>query len=299
MGRGPHRTTHRTSGPRKAVRESCAATAEAAARLTAAGADVHHGSLDDLDDLRKAAASADGVVHLAFKHDIAFSGDHPGAVAADHRAIEALGDGLAGSDRPLVIASGIIGLGDGRVLTERDGTADAPAAEETNARLANAHLTRALAARGARSSVVRLAPTVHGAGDYGFVPALIGIARDKGVSGYVDDGANRWPAVHRLDAARLFRLAVESAPVGATLHGVADEGVPARTIAEVIGRRLGIPVVAVPRAEADEHFGWIAGVFASDIPTSNALTRELLGWEPTQIGFVEDLDRHYFDTPAA
>lgn len=281
-----------------------ARTAEAAARLTGAGADVHRGSLDDLDGLRKAAASADGVVHLAFKHDIAFSGDYAGAVAADHRAIEALGDGLAGSDRPLVIASGILGLGDGRVLTERDGTAEAPvgapAAEEANARLANAHVTRSLAARGVRSSVVRLAPTVHGTGDYGFVPALIGIARDKGASGYVGDGANRWPAVHRLDAARLFRLAVESAPAGSTLHGVADEGVPARTIAEVIGRGLGVPVVAVPRDEAGEHFGWIAGFFASDIPTSSALTRELLGWEPTQIGFVDDLDQgHYFDVPGA
>ncbi|MDQ2787052.1 MAG: NAD-dependent epimerase/dehydratase family protein, partial [Chloroflexota bacterium] len=185
--------------------------------LTAAGAAVHRGTLDDLAGLRSAAAASDGVIHLAFRHDIAFSGDFQGAADADRRAIETVGEALAGSDRPFVIASGVLGLAPGRVATERDGRSSDAAVGSlggAEARLANAQMTLSLASRGVRSSVVRLAPTVHGEGDHGFIAALVGIARDKGVSGYIGDGSNRWPAVHRLDAAHLFRLALEQAPAG-------------------------------------------------------------------------------------
>jgi nucleoside-diphosphate-sugar epimerase len=261
-----------------------------AAVLSAAGAQVHRGSLDDLDGLRSAAAGSDGVIHLAFKHDLIYSGDYQGAVDADRRAIEAVGEALAGSDRPFVIASGTLGVAPGRVATERDG--HDPAA---NARHANAQLTLSLVARGIRTSVVRLPPTVHGEGDIGFIAALVGIARDKGVSGYLGDGSDRWPAAHRLDAARLFRLALEQAPAGSTLHAIADEGVPIRAIAEVIGRHLGLPVAPVSAEEAADHFGWLARFLGTDSPASSTLTRELLGWQPTQPGLIEDLDKgHYF-----
>ena len=270
-----------------------------AAALTAAGAKVQHGTLDDLDSLRSAAAASDGVIHLAFKHDIAFSGNFQGAADADRRAIETFGEALAGSDRPFVIASGTLGLAPGRVATEQDGhdsDADvAPLIGGAEIRRANAQLTLALASRGVRSSIVRLTPTVHGDGDHGFLATLVDIARAKGVSGYLGDGSNRWPAVHRLDAAHLFRLAVEKAPAGSTLHGVADEGVPIRDIAEVIGRHLDLPVVAISPEDAAEHFAWLAGFLAADSPASSALTRELLGWQPTQPGLIEDLEKgHYF-----
>ena len=197
------------------------------------------------------------MIHLAFKHDIAFSGDFQGAADADRRAVETFGEALAGSDRPFVIASGTLGLAPGRVATERDGhgpTRRGAAGGGPQTRLATAELALSLASRGVRSSVVRLPPTVHGDGDNGFIATLVGIARDKGVSGYIGDGSNRWPAVHRLDAARLFRLALEKAPAGSTLHAVADEGVPIRDIAEVIGRHLDVPVVAISPEDAAEHF---------------------------------------------
>lgn len=271
-----------------------------AAALAAAGAEVHRGGLDDLDSLRSAAAAADGVIHLAFKHDIAFSGDFQGAVDADRRAIEAFGEALAGSDRPFVTASGVLGLAPGRVATERDGhVADpggVPSLGGANPRLANAEVTLSLAAGGIRSSVVRLAPTVHGEGDHGFVATLVDIARAKGVSGYIGDGSSRWPAVHRLDAAHLFRLALEEAPAGSTLHGVAEEGVPIREIAEVIGRQLDVPVVAVSAEDAAEHFAWLAGFLGTDSRASNTLTRELVGWQPSHAGLMDDLDQgHYFN----
>ncbi|TDT29145.1 nucleoside-diphosphate-sugar epimerase [Streptomyces sp. BK208] len=269
-----------------------------AAALTAAGADVVRGTLDDLDVLRSAAADADGVVHLAFKHDIAFSGDFKGAGEADRRAVEVMGEALVGSGRPLTIASGTPAIA-GRVATERDGHDPDPAAaargDAQHVRAVTAELTLALASRGVRSSVVRLAPTNHGEGDNGFVPALIAIAREKGVSGYLGDGVNRWSAAHRLDSARLFRLALEEAPAGSTLHAVAEEGLPARDLAEVIGRQLGLPAVSVPVSEADAHFGWMAGPFAANRAASSVLTRELLAWEPVQPGLVEDLEQgHYF-----
>ncbi|MFJ4274484.1 SDR family oxidoreductase [Streptomyces coelicoflavus] len=269
-----------------------------AAALTSAGAEVVRGTLDDLGVLRDAAAGSDGVVHLAFKHDIAFSGDFKGAGEADRRAVEVIGEALAGSGRPFTIASGTPSI-PGHVATERDGHDPDPAAaargDAQHVRAATAELALSLAARGVRSSVVRLAPTNHGEGDNGFVPALIGTARDQGVSGYVGDGANRWSAAHRLDSAHLFRLALEKAPAGSTLHAVAEEGLPVRDLAEVIGRRLGLPVVSVPAADAGAHFGWLAGPLAANRAASSVLTRELLGWEPAQVGLVEDLEQgHYF-----
>jgi nucleoside-diphosphate-sugar epimerase len=275
-----------------------------AAALAAAGAQVQRGTLDDLDVLRSAAAASDGVIHLAFKHDIAFSGDFEGAANADRRAVETLGDALADTGRPLVIASGTLGLAPGRVATEADGrgsdTAAAAWGSGPSIRLATAELTLSLASRNVRSSVMRLPPTNHGDGDNGFLAALVAIARDKGVSGYIGDGSNRWPAVHRLDSAHLFRLAVENAPAGSVLHAVAEEGVPIRAVAEVIGRQLDVPVVSVSAEDAAGHFSWLAGFLAADSPASSTLTRELMDWQPTQPGLIDDLDKgHYFDQPAA
>jgi nucleoside-diphosphate-sugar epimerase len=268
--------------------------------LTAAGTEVHRGTLDDLDCLRDAAGSSDGVIHLAFKHDLAFSGDFQGAADADRRAVEALGDALAGSERPFLIASGTLGVAAGRIATEQDGhgpdTAAAAWGEGPRTRWATAEHVLSLGSRGVRSSVVRLPPTNHGDGDNGFIATLVGIAREKGISGYVGDGTNRWPAVHRLDSARLFGLALEQAPVGSTLHAVADEGVPIRDIAEVIGRHLDLPVASIAPEDAGEHFTWLAGFIAADSPASSALTRELLGWQPKHPGLIADLDEgHYFE----
>ncbi|MET8284005.1 SDR family oxidoreductase [Streptomyces sp. NPDC051643] len=267
--------------------------------LTAAGAEVVRGTIDDLDVLRDAAAGSDGVIHLAFKHDVAFAGGFQGAAEADRRAVDALGDALAGTDRPFVLASGVVGLAPGRPATERD----MPAVDGSplSIRMATAQAVLALASRGVRSSVVRLSPTCHGDGDNGFMATLVTIARAKGVSGYLGDGANRWPAVHRLDAARLFRLAVEKAPAGSVLHGVAEEGVAIRDVAEVIGRHLDVPVTAVAPEDAAGHFAWLGAFLGHDSPASNTLTRELVGWEPIHPGLLEDLDKgHYFAavTPA-
>jgi len=275
-----------------------------AAALIAAGAQVHHGSLDDLGSLRDAAAASDGVIHLAFKHDLAFTGDFQGAADADRCAVETFGDALAGSGRPFLIASGTLGLAPGRVATERDGHGSGPApagmGSGPQTRLATAELVLSLASRGVRSSVVRLPPTNHGDGDNGFMAALVSIARDKGVSGYIGDGSNRWPAVHRLDAAHLFRLALDKAPAGSVLHAVADEGVPIRAVAEVIGRHLDVPVAAISPEDAAGHFAWLGGFIALDSPASSELTRELLGWRPAQPGLLDDLDKgHYFHRPWA
>jgi len=275
-----------------------------AAALAAAGAEARRGTLDDLDSLRSAAAASDGVIHLAFKHDIAFSGDFQGATDADRRAIETFGEALAGSDRPFVIASGTLGVAPGRMATEQDGQSPDPAAatltDGAPTRLDNGQRTLSLAARGVRSSIVRLPPTVHGQGDHGFMATLVGIARDKGVAGYIGDGSNRWPAVHRLDAAHLFRLALEKAPAGSVLHAVADEGVPIRGVAEVIGRHLDRPVVAISPKDAGEHFSWLAGFIGVDSPASSTLTRERMGWQPTHPGLIDDLEQgHYFHKPSA
>lgn len=262
---------------------------ESADAISAAGAEVHRGSLEDLESLHEGAAKSDGVIHLAFIHDFS---QYETANQADRQAIEAMGSALEGSDRPLVIASGVATTARRRLATEND-----PAAPEFPRSPATT-MTLALAEKGVRSSVVRLAPSTHGQGDTGFVPIVINIARELGVSGYVGDGANRWPAVHRSDAARAFRLALEEAPAGSVWHAVADEGVPTRAIAEVIGGHLDLPVKSIPAERAGEHFGWM-GMFwgGIDAPTSNALTRERLGWEPTGPSLIEDLEQgHYFQT---
>jgi nucleoside-diphosphate-sugar epimerase len=265
-----------------------------AAALEAAGCEVHRGDLDDLDGLQAAAKAADGVVHLAFKHEAMRSGDYLSAVADDLKAIEALGTALEGSGRPFVGTGGTLMLAfsgiKGRPGTEADVVTGGPRVEAENTVIG-------FAERGIRSSLVRLSPITHSSLDHhGFAHALIAIARDKGVAGYVGDGANRWPAVHTLDAARLYRLALESAPAGSRLHGVADEGVPFRDIAGVIGRRLGLPVESVDPADAGEHFGFLGGFAGLDNWTSSARTRELLGWEPSHPGLIDDLTHgHYFD----
>jgi len=274
-----------------------------AAALTAAGAQVQRGTIDDLDILRSAAAASDGVIHLAFKHDIAFSGGFEAAADADRRAAETFGEALAVSGRAFVIASGTLMLAPGRVATERDGRDPGSAAHLSGGprtRASTAQLTLSLASRGIRSCVLRLPPTVHGDGDNGFMAALVSIARDSGVSGYIGDGSNRWPAVHRLDAAHLFRLALEQAPPGSALHAAAEQGVPIREIAEVIGRHLNLPVTSIPHEQAARHFRWLAHFLAADAPASSTLTRELLDWQPTQPGLLDDLDKgHYFNhTPA-
>ncbi|WP_437276415.1 SDR family oxidoreductase [Sorangium sp. So ce375] len=259
---------------------------DSARALATAGAEVQRGSLDDLDSLRAGAARSDGVIHLAFIHDFS---QYQAAAQADTRAIETLGAALAGSHRPLVIASGLLGLAPGRPVLETDA---APAGWP---RGRSEEVMLALAARGVRTSIVRLPPSVHGKGDHGFVPHLIAIAREKGVAAYIGDGANRWPAVHRLDAAQLFRRALERAPAGTRLHAVADEGVPTRDIASVIGRRLGVPVVAKSPGEAGDHFGFMARLIALDAPSSSALTRDQLGWSPVGPGLLADIDsEHYF-----
>ncbi|MBV9792978.1 MAG: SDR family oxidoreductase [Actinobacteria bacterium] len=272
------------------------ASAEA---LAEAGADVERGTIDDLDLLGKAAAAADGVIHLAFKHDIAFTGDFEGAATADRTAIDTFGDALAGSGKPFTIASGTLMVAlPGQVATERDGLQSGAAAGHgagPSMRAENALATLALADRGVRSSVLRLPPTVHGDGDNGFMAALVGMARAAGNAAYVGDGANRWPAVHRLDAASLFRLAVEQAPARSVLHAVADEGVALRDIAEVFSRHLNVPLVSVTPEQAPERFGFLAGFIGLDSPASSTITRELVGWQPTHPGLLEDLDQgHYF-----
>jgi nucleoside-diphosphate-sugar epimerase len=268
------------------------ARSDAAAKsLVAAGAQVHRGDLEDLDSLRSGAAASDGVIHTGFIHDFS---KFKAVCETDRHAIEALGSALAGSDRPLIVTSGTALVAPGRLATEEDaGTLtsnDFP-------RAATEEAARLVAERGVRISAVRLSPSVHGDGDHGFVPTLINIAREKGVSAYVGDGINRWNAVHRLDAAHLFRLAVEKATAGSRFHGVAEEGIAFRDIAEVIGRRLNIPVVAQSPEEAADHFGWFAHFAAIDCPASSRRTRELLGWQPKQPGLIADLDRpRYFET---
>jgi nucleoside-diphosphate-sugar epimerase len=262
----------------------------AARSLVTAGADVHRGSLEDPESLRSGAAAADGVIHTAFIHD--FSNYGP-AAEADRRAIETLGDALAGSDRPLIVTSGtLLAQRQGSLATEED-------APNPNFPRKSEEAALALAARGVRASVLRLPPSVHGNGDHGFVPRLIGIAREKRVSAFIGDGLNRWPAVHRFDAAQLYRLVLEKSSVKARYHGVADEGVPTRAIAEVIGRHLNVPVVSKSREEAADHFGWIVHFFGIDAPASSAQTQERLGWRPVQPGLIADLNaEHYFEHAA-
>jgi len=269
---------------------------ESAKRVEEAGAEVHRGDVDDPDGLAKAAADSDGVIHLAFQHELAFSGNFAAAAAADRRAVEAMGAALADSDRPFVLASGLLGLNVGRVATEDDGLvpSDEIRANPAGRRSATALLTLSLRGSGVRSSVLRLPPTVHGDGDNGFIATFVAIARQRGVAGYVGDGANRWPAVHRSDAARLARLAVESAPAGSVLHAVGDEGVAFREIAEAMGGRLGIPTASVTPADALEHFSFLGHFAGMDSPATAAITRQLLGWEPTGPSLLDDLNQEYY-----
>ncbi|MGH9106879.1 MAG: SDR family oxidoreductase, partial [Acidimicrobiales bacterium] len=231
-------------------------------RLEAAGATVARGDLDDPDGLAKEAADSDGVIHLAFQHEVAFGGNFAAAGVADRQAVEAIGAALAGSDRPFVLASGL-GLATGRPATEEDGLmpSEGIRANPAGGRAATALLALSLRGIGVRSSVLRFPPTVHGDGDHGFIAMLVAIARQQGVVGYVGDGTNRWPAVHRADAARLARLAVESAPAGSVLHAVADEGVVFGEIAEAMGHHLGAPTKSIDPADAVDHFGTM-GLFA-------------------------------------
>jgi nucleoside-diphosphate-sugar epimerase len=260
---------------------------EGAASVAAAGAEVLRGSLEDLDSLRRGAADSDGVVHTAFVHDWANYGR---AIETERRVVTALGEVLAGSDRPLVVSSGTAAVAEpGRPATEEDPS------DPSWPRIVSEQTAFSFVERGVRASVLRLAPTVHGEGDHGFVPMMIDTARVKGVSAYPGDGANRWPAVHRFDAANLFRLALESAPAGTTLHAAAEEGVPVREIAEVIGRHLNVPVKSIPGEESVDHFGFVGQFLHRDVWVSSAWTRERFGWQPVQPDLIADLEKgHYF-----
>jgi nucleoside-diphosphate-sugar epimerase len=249
--------------------------------LIAAGAHVLRGDLDDLESLRTGAAMSDGVVHTAFNHDFSKFAEN---CEMDRRAIEVLGSVLAGSDRPLIVTSGLALLADGRTATEEDPavpvSAMYPRASESTA--------MSLAEQGVNVSVVRL-PQVHDPIKQGLITYAIAIAREKGISAYVGEGLNRWPAVHRLDAAHLYCLALEKSSAGARYHAVAEEGIPVREIAEIIGRRLNVPVVSKASEEAAAHFGWLGNFVGLDMPSSSAQTQERLGWRPTQPGLMVDL----------
>jgi nucleoside-diphosphate-sugar epimerase len=255
-----------------------------AAALEEKGATVLRGDLDDLDAIRKGAADADGAVHLANKHDWA----NPAASnAAERGAVEAIADTLVGTERPFVLASGVAGLAKGRPSTEEDPSPfhgpDAPRGGSEN-------LALEYVGRGVRAVSARFAPTVHGVRDHGFIAYIVGVAREKGVSAYIGDGAHRWAAVHRPDAARLVRIGLEQAPAGTRLHAVAEEGVPTKAIAEAIGRGLGLPVTSVAPEDAIEHFGFIGAFFGMDMSASSARTRARFGWEPTGPTLVEDIE---------
>ena len=262
-----------------------------AEKVAALGAEVHRGSLEDLDTLRTAVQKSDGVVHLGYDHDFS---QMERAAGLNASALDLFGSTLA-EGAPLVIASGVAGFSLGRPATERD-AADA----SRHPRIAASQKALALSGRGVRSIEARFAPTVHAPGDHGFVPTLVNVARERGFSGYIDEGSNQWSAVHRTDAARLVAKAVESAPPGTVVHAIGEEGITTRAIAEAIGAGLGVPVQSVPADEAAEHFGWIGMFFGMDASASSTLTRDLLEWEPTHATLLEDLaGPAYFEAPAS
>lgn len=261
--------------------------------LVAAGAQVHRGDLNDLESLRKGAAMSDGVIHLAFNHDFS---KYAANCEDDRRVIEALGSALEGSDRPLLVTSGtaMANSSPGRIATENDPTVSSAVIP----RAASEEAAASVGAKDVRVSIVRL-PQVHDTVKQGLVTYAIAVARQKGVSAYVGDGLNRWPAAHVLDTARLYRLALEKGGAGAKYHAVAEEGVPVRDIAEVIGRGLKVPVISVPQEQAVDHFGWLGAFAGRDVPASSALTRERLAWRPTGPGLIADLEgMRYSDTDA-
>lgn len=259
-----------------------------AAALTSIGAEAHRGDLEDLEGLRSGAAAADAAIHTAFQHDFT---NFQKSCDIDLQAIEAMASVLEGSNRPFLVSTGSGLLPHGRVGTEED------AAGTHFPRVASDQATEAAATRGIRAAIVRLPATVHGPGDHAFIPRIINIARQKGFSAYVGTGENRWPAVHRLDAARLYALAVKKVTPGARYHAIAEEGIPFREIAEVIGRRLSLPAVSIAPEQAMEHFGFF-GLFAgADLPVSSHLTQQRLGWTPTERSLIADLDdTHYFQS---
>ena len=259
-----------------------------AASVAAYGATVRRGDLDDLDGLKEAASQADGVIHLAFKHEAMRTGDFSGAVAAEIAVVNAFGDALAGTGKPFVMSSGIGAVGGfGRPATELDAPTNG-----IGGRSEAETLTVGFEERGVRSSVVRLPPITHSSLDlHGFARVLISLARRRGVAGYAGDGANRWPSVHTLDAARVYRLALEKAPAGTRWHPVGDEGIPMREIAQSIGDHLGLPTGSIPEEQLQEHFGFLAMLIGSDIPAASLETRRVLGWEPIHPGLLEDLDK--------
>jgi nucleoside-diphosphate-sugar epimerase len=270
------------------------ARSDASAQAVAAlGADVCRGDLDDLDGLRAVATEADGVIHLAFKHEAMLTGDFMTAVGSDLAAIQAIGETLTGTGKPFVTTGGTLMLAMAGI-TGRPGTEDDQS--DGGPRVDAANYTIGLARHGVRSSVVRLAPMVHSDLDHhGFTHALIGFARENGVAAYTGDGANRWPAANTYDIGVLYRLALEEAPAGSTLHGVGDTGIPRKVIAETIAGQLGIEAKSITDQEAPQYLGFLAGFAGLDNPTSNDKTRELLGWEPTHPGWIEDVESgHYF-----
>jgi len=256
-----------------------------AAALRAKGAGVRRGDLDDLVSIRAGAQEADAVIHLANKHDFA---NMAATSAAERAAVQTIGDALAGSGRPFLLASGVAGLTPGRPATEDD---PSPYHGPDSPRGGSENLALEFAARGVRPIALRFSPTVHGTADHGFIAVLAAIAREKGVSGYPGDGTNRWAAVHVSDAARLVALGLAKAPAGARLHAVAEEGIPTRDIAEAIGRAFSLPVATVAPDDVDDHFGWIGRFFAMDLAATSTATRELLGWTPVGPALIEDLDK--------
>jgi len=256
--------------------------------LIAAGAEVHHGNIDDLNSLRSGAAKVDGVIHTAFKHDFS---QFVANCEQDRRVIEALGNVLVGTDRPLIITSG---TGMGNAVPGQPASEDAFDIHHLNPRKASELAGAEVAASGVNVSVVRL-PQVHDTEKQGLISILITIAREKGISAYIGEGLNRWPAVHRFDTARVYKLAIEKQQAGARYNAVAEEGVPLKTIAEVIGKGLKIPVVSLSPEEAASHFGWMGGFAGLDLPASSALTQQRLGWHPTGPDLITDLENmRYF-----